>query len=121
MSLATPPPKELAGIEILWEDRLARAYDGYPAAADYRVRLAAALVEVAVDLQSLSGPAAGPADLLAGDLCLARASRLLADAGDQRLQIAFARAVETVSEAAAAGRPVPEVASLLRDALEGRA
>lgn len=117
MSLAAPPPKELAGIEPLWEDRLSHAYDGYPTASDYRVRLAAALVEVAVDLQALGGPAAGPADLLAGDLCLARASRLLAEAGDQALQISFARAVEAVSGSAAAGRPVPEIAGLLRQAL----
>ena len=118
MSLAPPPGKELAGIELLWDALLAPAYARYPEASDYRVRLAAALVEVAVTLQRLGGEAAGPADLLAGDLCLARASRLLADAGDQGLQIAFARAVETVSGAAAAGREVPEISILLRTALE---
>jgi hypothetical protein len=121
MTIATPPAKELAGIELLWDALLAPVYARYPEAADYRVRLAAALVEVAVRLQRLGGEAAGPGDLLAGDLCLARASRLLADAGDQRLQVAFARAVETVSGAAAAGHEVPEISLLLRAALEARA
>ena len=54
-----------------------------------------------------------PPQLLLGDLCLARASRLLAGARDQRLQVAFARAVERVAAAAAAGTPADPLRDLL--------
>jgi hypothetical protein len=103
--------KELEAIEPLWKAGLEAAYSAYlpatiglgePQAA--RVALAAALVEIALDLQRLGGEAPPPPDLLRGDLCLARASRLLADTRDRRLQIAFARAIEDQSAAAAAGR-----------------
>src|SRR2546423_115962 len=73
---------------------------------DGRVALAAALVETGVTLQGLGGRGAPAGELLIGDLCLARASRLLADAGDQDLQVAFARAVERVAAESAAGAPV---------------
>jgi hypothetical protein len=103
---------ELEAIEPLWKSGLEDAYGAYQEAtakmAEERggkVALAAALVEVALDLQRLGRPAPPPTDLLRGDLCLARASRLLADTRDQRLQVAFARAIEEQSAAAAAGQP----------------
>ena len=52
-------------------------------------------------------------------LCLARASRLLADARDQHLQISFARAIEATSAAAAAGRSPEPVRGLLLAAIAG--
>jgi hypothetical protein len=109
---------ELEALDGLWEGGLEAAYIVYQAATDRsQVALAAALVEVALQLQRLGGPAAAPPDLLRGDLCLARASRLLADAGDQRLQIAFARAIEEAGAAAAAGEPVPPVRRRLLEAV----
>src|SRR5206468_11044803 len=77
-----------------------------------RLALAAALVEVGLRLQGLGGPAAPPAALLMGDLCLARSSRILTDSASKPMQIAFARAVEELSGAAASrveGRPVREL------------
>jgi len=100
---------ELEAIEPLWKSGLEAAYSAFREAtagleaqrAD-KVALAAALVEVALDLQRLGRSAPPAADLLRGDLCLARASRLLADTRDQRLQVSFARAIEEQSAAAAA-------------------
>ena len=56
-----------------------------------------------------------------GDLCLARASRLLADHASQKLQVAFAQAVEEMSAAAASGEPSRPARDLLLDALGTRA
>jgi hypothetical protein len=55
-----------------------------------------------------------------GDLCLARSSRLLAGAAPQRVQIAFARAIETLSAAAASGSSAlsPRTRELLLRAFE---
>jgi len=120
--------EELESLEALWDTGLEAAYSAYlPAAAVLqeanrdRVAFAAALVEVALRLQRLGGPAASPPDLLRGDLCLARASRLLADARDQHLQISFARAIEATSAAAAAGQTPPPVRDLLLAAIAGGA
>jgi hypothetical protein len=101
----------LAGLESVWDGGMRDAYDFYRGLAAPAVALAAAMVESAVALQGLGGRPPDPPRLLLGDLCLARASRLLADARDQRLQIGFARAVERVAAAAAgveaaAGDPV---------------
>ena len=100
---------ELEAIEPLWKSGLEDAYEAYRGATAAmgeerggKVALAAALVEVALDLQRLGRPAPPATDLLRGDLCLARASRLLADTRDQRIQVAFARAIEEQSAAAAA-------------------
>lgn len=112
-----PEPADLAGLEALWPSRLSTTYEHYVDLAEPRVALAAALVEAGTLLQRLGGPAAGAADLLVGDLCLARASRLLADAGDMRLQVAFARAVERASAAAAAERGVEPMRELLSAAI----
>jgi hypothetical protein len=104
---------ELNGLESVWEAGMQQAFGFYSARAPARVALAAALVETAVDLQRLGGPAPDPPQLLLGDLCLARASRLLAETGDQRLQVGFARAVERVSSAASGGRRDPALRELL--------
>ena len=106
--------EELEAIEGLWKSGLESAFEVYAAASArlgeeraWRVALAAALVEVALDLQRLGGEAPPAPELLRGDLCLARASRLLADTRDQRLQVAFARAIEEQAAAAAAETPAP--------------
>ena len=112
---------DLQNLDVLWEGGLADRYGVYRASAEPPVALAAALVETAVDLQGLGREVAPPGPLLLGDLCLARASRLLSDAGDQHLQIAFARAVEEVSAAAAAGLDARPLRGLLQAALEARA
>jgi hypothetical protein len=119
---------ELDAIESLWETGLEEAFSAYEVATAYladgnapRVALAAALVEVALDLQRLGRPAPPAPDLLRGDLCLARASRLLADTRDRRLQVSFARAIEEQSAAAAAERDLEPMRSrLLRAIAEGR-
>jgi hypothetical protein len=106
---------ELEAIEPLWKGGLEDAYSVYREATGAmaeergdKVALAAALVEVALGLQRLGKPAPPAPDLLRGDLCLARASRLLADTRDQRIQVAFARAIEEQAAAAAAGQPAPD-------------
>jgi hypothetical protein len=111
--------QELERLEGLWENGLSDAYrsylevvDSYDVAARPKLALAAALIEAGTRLQGLGGRAAPAAALLMGDLCLARASRLLADAASQDLQVAFARAIEEMSAAAASGgggRPVREL------------
>ena len=95
---------ELDRIESLWEDGLSDAYrsyldavSGFESADQPRLALAAALIEVGVRLQGLGGRAAAAPTLLMGDLCLARASRLLADHASQTLQVAFARAIEKMA------------------------
>jgi hypothetical protein len=117
--------QELERLDGLWEDGLSETYrsylgevGSYDAAAQPKLALAAALIEAGLRLQGLGGRAAPAAPLLMGDLCLARASRILADTASQTLQVAFARAIEELSAAAAsgaAGRPVRE---LLVGALE---
>jgi hypothetical protein len=117
--------QELERLDGLWEDGLSDNYryyldvvDSYDAAVQPKLALAAALIEAGIQLQGLGGRAAPAAELLMGDLCLARASRILADTGSQSLQVAFARAIEDVSAAAAAGRAGQPVRDLLVDAIE---
>ena len=117
--------RDLERLEGLWEDGLSVAYNsylgslgGYDTAAQPRLALAAALVEVGIRLQGLGGPAAAPATLLVGDLCLARSARLLADTASTGLQVAFARAIEEMSSAAASARPAPHIRELLLHAFE---
>lgn len=119
--------RELDRLEDLWSDGLSDAYREYlgvvkEAEGDGQTKLAlaAALVEVGVRLQSLGGRAATPPALLMGDLCLARASRLLADAGTIAVQIAFARAIETLASSAASQAEPPAARELLLQALEAR-
>ena len=118
---------ELDRIESLWEEGLSDAYrayidavGGFDSADQPRLALAAALIEVGVRLQGLGGRAAAPPTVLMGDLCLARSSRLLADAAPQPVQVAFARAIEEMSSAAASERPAPHTRELLLRAFEAR-
>jgi hypothetical protein len=119
--------RDLERLESLWEDGLSDAYRSYlEAVAAYepeaqpRLALAAALIEIGLRLQGLGGRAAAAPSLLMGDLCLARSSRLLAGAAPQGVQIAFARAIETLSAAAASGSsaPSPRTRELLLRAFE---
>ena len=117
--------RELGRLESLWTDGLGDAYRSYLAAAggyepvaQQKVALAAALVEIGVRLQGLGGPAAPPPTLLMGDLCLARSSRLLADAAPRQVQVAFASAIEALSSAAASGATAPPAREMLLQALE---
>jgi hypothetical protein len=117
--------RELERLDGLWEDGLADTYKSYlDAVGAYepadrpRLALAAALIESGIRLQGLGGRAAAAAPLLMGDLCLARASRLLADHASQTLQVAFARAIEEMSANAASGEPGGATRDLLVGALE---
>ena len=110
--------RDLESLDSIWAGGLGEAFEAYrDRHRDGRVALAAALVETGVTLQGLGARSAPAGELLIGDLCLARASRLLADAGDQRLQVAFARAVERVASEAAAGLAVSPIRELLLPAL----
>jgi hypothetical protein len=116
--------RELDRLEGLWAEGLAELYrsyldelDGHEPELQPKLALAAALVEVGVRLQGLGGSAAPPAALLMGDLCLARSSRILTDSASQPVQIAFARAVEELSGAAASHSEAPAVHGLLLRAL----
>lgn len=118
---------DLERLEGLWTDGLSDAYSSYLGAvitygedAQPKLALAAALVEVGLRLQGLGGAAAPPAALLMGDLCLARASRLLADAASQNVQVAFASAIEESAAAAASGSVGRPMRELLLQALELR-
>jgi hypothetical protein len=111
------PGGELLGLEAAWSPGLEGSYQAYLEWGPPRVALAAAFVERAVELHGLGQPAARATELLMGDLCLARASRLLADEGDQRLQVQFALVVERVASAAAAREPVPAARELLLAAI----
>jgi hypothetical protein len=117
--------RELERLEELWADGLSDAYRSYlDAVAAYeagvqpKLALAAALIEVGIRLQGLGGPAAAPPALLMGDLCLARASRLLADAASQNVQVAFACAIEDMAASAASGSGAQSVRELLINAFK---
>jgi hypothetical protein len=112
---------ELDRLEGLWSDGLSDAYRDYLDAVKHfepelqpKLALAAALIELGIRLQGLGGLAAPPTTLLVGDLCLARGSRILADRAPLAVQVAFARAVETMSTAAASEQPAPAARNLLR-------
>lgn len=119
--------RELVRLEELWSDGLADSYRGflddvahYDSETQPRLALAAALIEAGIRLQGLGGRAAPPTTLLMGDLCLARGSRLLADWAPLGVQVAFARAIETVSFAAASESNAPDVRRLIRESLGAR-
>ncbi|HET6311059.1 MAG TPA: hypothetical protein VFH00_08680 [Candidatus Nitrosotalea sp.] len=121
--------RDLDRLESLWEDGLSDAYRSYLEAvqayepeAQPRLALAAALIEIGLRLQGLGGRAAAAPTLLMGDLCLARSSRLLAGAAPQSVQIAFARAIETLSSSAASGSSAlaPRTRDLLLRAFEAK-
>lgn len=107
------PASDLAYLERVWDGGLATTYERWRSRAEPRLALAAAMVETAVGLQRLGYAAAPPPDLLLADLCLARASRLLAGIGRRDLQVGFARAVESVAAEAAGGQVPPDISDLL--------
>lgn len=107
----------LTGLESVWEGGMRETYAHYRQHAAAPVALAAAMVESAMDLQTSGGTPPDPPRLLLGDLCLARASRLLAETRDQALQIGFARAVEHVASATAGGPPSDPLRALLMAAV----
>jgi hypothetical protein len=110
--------RDLESLETLWDSGLGRACEAYSELTrDGRVALAGALVETALELQALGREAPPPGPLLLGDLCLARASRLLADVGDRSLQVGFARAIERVSTHAAAREELPSIRDLLSEVI----
>ena len=116
--------RELERLEALWAEGLSDSYRsyvevvaGYETEAQPKLALAAALIEVGLRLQGLGGHAAPPPTLLMGDLCLARGSRLLADNAPLAVQVAFARAIESMSSAAASEQPTPTTRPLLATAL----
>ncbi len=118
------PVRELDRLEGLWADGLSDAFHLYLESVGHfapdvqpQLALAAALIEIGVRLQGLGGRAAPPTTLLMGDLCLARGSRLLADNAPLAVQIAFARAIESVAAAAAAEEPTAATRQLLQSAL----
>ena len=127
MSTVQVIDRELDRLESLWEDGLSEMYRSYldaladqEPAARSKLALAAALIEIGVRLQGLGGRAAAPPTLLMGDLCLARSSRLLADAAPQSVQVAFALAIEEMSAAAASGATAPVTRELLLRAFAAR-
>ena len=120
--------RELDRLEALWGEGLSDTYRSYlETVSDLepemqpKLALAAALIEVGIRLQGLGGRAAPATTLLMGDLCLARASRLLADNATQAMQVAFAKAIERVSAAAASGKPSRPVRELLVHAFSATA
>ncbi|MBO0686656.1 MAG: hypothetical protein J2P45_26215 [Candidatus Dormibacteraeota bacterium] len=115
-----PDRAELAHLEHVWEGGMRDAYTLYRVHADRPIALAAAMVEAAAELQGLGGPAAGALDLLLGDLCLARASRLLAATGDQRLQVGFARVIEKAAAGAVGASPCAPLRAQLLDLVSGK-
>src|SRR5438876_11095285 len=116
--------RELDRLEGLWSDGLSETFRAYldsvgqfAAETQPKLALAAARIEVGGGLQGLGGRAAPPTTLLVGDRCLARGSRLLADSAPLAGQVAFARAIESLSSAAAADQPAPAARQLLQASL----
>jgi hypothetical protein len=116
---------ELERLDGLWAEGLGDLYRSYlDAVTAYKpedqpkLALAAALVEAGLRLQGLGGRAAPAPTLLMGDLCLARSSRLLVEAASVPLQVAFARAIEDASAAAASEVPGTPIRDLLLQALQ---
>lgn len=116
--------RELDRLHGLWSDGLSETYRVYLDSVGHfhpdvreKLALAAALIEVGTRLQGLGSHAAPPTTLLMGDLCLARGSRLLADHAPLAVQVAFSRAIETVSSAAASEQAAPPTRVLLQQSL----
>lgn len=109
---------DLRHLESLWEGPLGDAFLDFRSMAPAEVALAAALVETGITLHGLGRHVPSPADLLVGDLCLARASRLLANHASSVTQIAFSNAIEQAAAASAGGRGPGSIRALLVAALK---
>jgi hypothetical protein len=109
---------DLRHLDGLWQGPLGDAYQHYRRLSDPRLALAAALVEIGIGLHGLGSHVATPGDLLLGDLCLARSSRLLAEAAGRFLQVRIARAIEHAAALAASGTSDLPVRALLTTAIE---
>jgi hypothetical protein len=112
---------DLAHLGSLWEGPLGHAYAAYRSLGSPKVALAAALVETGIDLHGLGRHVASPGDLLMGDLCFARASRLLAEEASRQVQVGVAKAIEHAAAGAAAGDGSHQVRRMLAAVLEGEA
>jgi hypothetical protein len=110
---------DLRHLESHWQGTLGEAYREHRRRWPPKLALAAALVETGITLHGLGRSVPSPLDLLLGDLCLARASRLLAHEAGRAVQIGFARAIEQAASAPAEGMAVPALRELLGRALEG--
>ena len=106
------PVRELDRLEGLWADGLSDAFHMYLESVGHftvdvqpQLALAAALIEIGVRLQGLGGRAAPPTTLL------------IADNAPLAVQVAFARAIESVAAAAASEEPAPATRQLLQSAL----
>jgi hypothetical protein len=115
-----PDMTELTHLQHVWESGMRDAYTSFRAHADRPVALAAAMVESAARLQGLGGTAADAVNLLLGDLCLARASRLVASTGNQRLQVGFARVIERTAAWAAGSSPTAPLREQLLALISGK-
>lgn len=110
---------DLRHLESLWDGALGAAFAAFRAMAGPEVALAAALVETGIGLHGLGHHVPSPGELLIGDLCLARASRLLAHHAPRHTQIAFAGAIERAAATSAGGEGAGSIRDLLTAALEG--
>lgn len=118
MNLLGVGEADLHHLESLWDGPLGAAYAEFRDRAGAEVALAAALVETGVGLHELGRDVPSPGDLLIGDLCLARASRLLANHAARETQIAFAAAIEHAAASAAAGDGPGSIRALLLASLK---
>jgi hypothetical protein len=94
MAISELREADLHHLEQFLEGALDDAYRYYRNLTGPGLALAAALVEIGIDLHGLGTHIASPGNLLLGDLCLARASRLLAEGAEISLQVSFARTIE---------------------------
>lgn len=109
---------DLRHLESLWTGPLGEAFAAYRDRAANQVALAAALVETGIGLHGLGRHVPSPGKLLIGDLCLARASRLLAHHASRDTQIAFAAAIEQAAATSAGGEGPGPIRTLLLAALK---
>jgi hypothetical protein len=112
-----PSPNDIRHLEELWSEGIEEAYQHYRHQTEHHLALAAALVEAGIGLHGLGRHIASPRELLLGDLCLARASRLLAERASHAAQVAFAASIERVAGAAASRRHAPSLRRLLTAAV----
>src|SRR5437660_126330 len=88
-------------LEAVWEAGMNRRYAFYRDRTAGLPSLSLSLLETAADLQKLGGQAPGARDLLLGDLCLARAFRIVAEFGAPQFQLRVVRCFERLASLAA--------------------